>query len=411
MTAESDPIPTEKISRGSVAFNLFPSTPPSTDHHRLKNQCMATALFILMFGSSLAVLMFFTVTTKEIITINQSVENTPDLQQGSSPCPCTQVAIDYASFLRVDYSLHQVCSSGFVSDDWLRYLQGALDGIPLGPMDFRNMMLATFRALRTMCNLAVRGITNSLVRFYTNQYISSYIKPQELFMMEMQLLIDRFLIFTTNEILSTISTAHQIIQMDTLMSSEQTNAVISGMPGDPSMTIDPMSYGDCSCAFSALCSSQAAFYNGTSSQVLWLVPGMRTGCYVFNALLQSTLECLYDQMCFDQMRSGLNPYVAWNGGILDGTLPSHFTPNTSVNYLMSALMVEQWRLAASYRAYSEACAPTECNRTMNSGETKRVSYTVESKRSAISIVTTLIGLMGGLAVILKMMLSPGAAHI
>ena len=181
---------------------------------------MATALVIVMFCSSLAVLMFYTVTTKAITTVNQPMENTPDLQQGSSPCPCTQVAISYNSFLRVDYILHQVCSSGFVTDDWLLYLQDALGGIALGPMDFRNMMLATFRALGTMCNLAVRGIRNSLVRFYTNQYISSYVKPQELFMMEMQLLIDRFSIFTTNEILSTISTAHQIILMDTLLSAD-----------------------------------------------------------------------------------------------------------------------------------------------------------------------------------------------
>jgi len=53
-------------------------------------------------------------------------------------------------------------------------------------------------------------------------------------------------------------------------------------------------------------------------------------------------------------------------------------------------MVEKWNLSTMYDEYYNECAPIEC------------MYTEKSRNSVLYIVTTLIGLVGGLVTVLKM---------
>jgi hypothetical protein len=53
-------------------------------------------------------------------------------------------------------------------------------------------------------------------------------------------------------------------------------------------------------------------------------------------------------------------------------------------------MVEEWNLLIMYEQYYNECQPTEC------------SYTHQTKNTVIYIVTTLVGLVGGLITVLKL---------
>ncbi|CAF1687753.1 unnamed protein product, partial [Adineta ricciae] len=63
--------------------------------------------------------------------------------------------------------------------------------------------------------------------------------------------------------------------------------------------------------------------------------------------------------------------------------------NTTIEELLNELMVEKWNLSSSYKNYYNECQPSEC------------SYSAIAKNSAIYIVTTVIGLIGGLITALK----------
>ena len=388
-----------------VGCNLFPSTPADTDHHNLKNQRLATALFILMFCSSLVILMYFTVKTKEIITVQQSIDtasaSSPNSQQAPSTCPCTQISIGYERFIRLEFRMHQICSSSFVTNEWFGHLQDARGGGASQPNDFRNMILPIFQSLRTMCNLALQGLMNSLERFYSDRYISGNLMSPTLFSAEMQYMIVKAITLAENEILSSIVAVQEIIQMNTLVPPQQ----------DRASNHQVMSYGNCSCATSPSCTAPAAFYDGATSQVLWVVPGMRVGCNVLDALAHSTLECFYNRMCFNQMQSYLGSNAPWNGALLDSTRTSQFMPTSTVGEMLNALMVDEWRAGMAYDEYYQACSPLNCNRTTSNSEPTKISYKIESKRSIIYVVTTAIGLIGGLAIIFKMLFAPGAARL
>ncbi len=75
---------------------------------------------------------------------------------------------------------------------------------------------------------------------------------------------------------------------------------------------------------------------------------------------------------------------------LDTSLSSRFLENSTIEDLLDELMIEEWNSSIVYENYFNECKPTEC------------SYTHQTKHNAIYIVTTIIGLIGGLITALKL---------
>ena len=123
---------------------------------------------------------------------------------------------------------------------------------------------------------------------------------------------------------------------------------------------------------------------------IFVVPGMRVGCLAFNALIASTLECFYDEVCLNMTTkwiSTLSPTARPKP--LNSSLSSRFLPNTSISYIMSEQMVEKWTNVTNFTGYYEACSPLDC------------TYTITRRSEFIYILTILIGSFGGLMVVLR----------
>ncbi|CAF1538737.1 unnamed protein product, partial [Adineta steineri] len=80
-----------------------------------------------------------------------------------------------------------------------------------------------------------------------------------------------------------------------------------------------------------------------------------------------------------------------NVSALDKLLLVRFMENSTVQEMMDELMIETWNSSIMYESYYNECQPSQC------------SYTVDTKNDAIYIITTLIGLVGGLITVLKLM--------
>ena len=109
-------------------FNIFKSVPPSINEHDLKNERISTRLFIVLLIISLTILLLYNSLINIIQTNNikkptfEQYSQLYSLYQEVLTCPCTQILIDYEKFIRLDYTLHQVCSSVFVSQNWIDHL-------------------------------------------------------------------------------------------------------------------------------------------------------------------------------------------------------------------------------------------------------------------------------------------------
>ncbi|CAF1172305.1 unnamed protein product [Adineta steineri] len=86
-------------------------------------------------------------------------------------CPCSTKAMSYGSFVSLSPTLHQVCSSGFATDEWVTLLKRSTFGYV--PNDWRNRAGSQFQLLSDFCRVANKTIDDSVDRFLKKFFIAS----------------------------------------------------------------------------------------------------------------------------------------------------------------------------------------------------------------------------------------------
>ncbi len=80
--------------------------------------------------------------------------------------------------------------------------------------------------------------------------------------------------------------------------------------------------------------------------------------------------------------------------LLDKNITSRFYPNSTVFDILNELAVEDWNNNIEYELYYNKCNPINC------------LYTITTKFNIPTVITTIIGLIGGLSVILQIVIPP-----
>jgi hypothetical protein len=73
-----------------------------------------------------------------------------------------------------------------------------------------------------------------------------------------------------------------------------------------------------------------------------------------------------------------------NISLLDSTIHSRFSINTTIEVLMKALFLEKWNVSFSYEQYYNTCAPISC------------TYNIEQQFDLSLVVVTAVAVYGGL---------------
>ncbi len=390
-------------------FSIFPSAPPLIDKYERRTQRISTILFILSFIASMAVILVYTLPlTITILNENTNMMvktvtvSTPSLTQYSQlsstfpqtlQCTCSQASINYAKFIYMEYSLHQVCSSVFVDQNWIDYLQRHSRTTILRN-DFRSTGSSAFQALRVFCKLINQTISDGLVQFYSNQYVSTSLRPSLLMQSEIKSLIDQFRSSLSKKFSLSYSMIRDIIQANALFSGLGTNYHLDIVNNQNVSTV-ANTYNGCNCASSPTCVTQYSIYQYPSETSLFDIPGLYTGCYVTEALLQSSLECFYSQSCIDELQSYLIPASPVKMTALNSSLSSVYSMSSTIQQLVDNLMIEQWNPSLSYERYYDQCNPTQCTYT-DIDDTFKLH-----KNIILNIVIILLAIIGGLNTVLR----------
>ena len=352
---------------------------------------------MLLLILSLTILLLYTSLANVTKTINVA---TPTLTQYSQlysaysqtlTCPCKHISINYEKFLYIEYTLHQVCTSIFITYEWISYL-GVSNEAAFIYINFQWTGSNAFQALRAFCELIESTIDNSLMQLNSSQYITASVASVQLFQSETQSFIDQFKSSTKNNFLLSRNTIQNITQGNALISGLLTNDLLI-VPGTFLFSV-PTVYSNCQCFTTSRCIVQSSIYNYSSNTTLFDVPGFYIGCYVIEALLQSNLQCFYDQNCIDQLQFYLSSASPMNATALDLSLQSQYTENSTIEYLLQNLMLEVWNSSQSYDRYYDECQPIEC------------TYTIKTRNDVIFIITTMFGIVGGLITVLRCVVPP-----
>jgi hypothetical protein len=228
----------------------------------------------------------------------------------------------------------------------------------------------------------------------------------------MNALIDTLLNSTQTEFLDTMSLINTVLQANQYVSVWSTNTVlmqrnfsqldpfalqplriiaVSGMSTEENGKI-------CNCVRNAACKLTDRF-----DEFIPIEGVPSTGCSIVDIVLDSTLTCWYDNTCFNEVRRLISEFhsndpILNNLTLLDPMLSSRFPPNTSIRMIVNKMMVERWNRSIFYGNFYQNCHPANC------------SFTYQERIHIVSIITTVIGVFGGLSTILQL-LSPVLVQI
>ena len=158
-------------------------------------------------------------------------------------------------------------------------------------------------------------------------------------------------------------------------------------------------YQECICSVTVNCYSSAAFFDMFAEETesyfdllvtpLASVAGFVVGCYALDALLQSTLECFFDATCLSTVLTYFPMSNITSTDVLNIS-ETQYSFDTTIETLVNNLFIEDWSSNISYSAYYLKCAPILC------------TYKLTKYSSILQILTTLLGVYGGLTIVLRM---------
>jgi hypothetical protein len=241
------------------------------------------------------------------------------------------------------------------------------------------------------CDLINQTISDRLIQFYSIQYASTSVVSQTSFESEINSSIDEFRSSLPTNFLLSLSLIRDTTHANALLSTLQNNYRIYVRENTSQTSTYPKIYDDCNCASSVACISQSSIYDYSSGISLFDVPGFYTGCYVIESLLQSTLQCFYDQQCVDHLLHQISLTPRIEVASLDESL-SKYSANLTIQKLVDNLMIEEWNYSSSFENYYNQCQPIKC------------IHTLETNNDIIYIATTLFGISGGLITVLKIII-------
>ncbi|CAF1397819.1 unnamed protein product [Rotaria sp. Silwood1] len=285
-------------------------------------------------------------------------------------CLCSQISIPYEAFLSIEPKFHDLCSSQFITDEWIYYIygQGNLSR-RFSFDDYRYSAPGQFILLSSVCTISQDKVIHAISQLLTSFFINSQLLSENLLIQQVQRVLNRLQSTTSKSFLNTLNLNREIIGSNMIMSSWNTNWQYIYEDDFSQMSLAhtvPISYDQCNCGLSFKCTQSSG--------------DMMSGCYPLESILQTKLYCFYNQTCIDSN----GKFPALNISTLEY---SQFNLNSTIESILNNLMIEEFKSNLSYENYFNQCKPLSC------------SYSYIETNDVIQTITSLISLYGGLFII------------
>ena len=392
-----------------IELNLFESGLNNVDIVQRERWSTRLYLFLLIIG--LVILVAYTGSGLETIhvTVQDPALSKFETLQLSYPntlkCPCSEIAIKYGRFVQMKSVYHQVCSSSFVTQEWISSSYAA-NVSNIWPMDVRTVISAHAQVLRAFCTNSETGISTVLINILSSSLITANAMP--LPFVQSQVDIQK----TTLQSAGKWQTAVLISFLRLVTSSSH---LLTGLGTNsflyiPSSSAQAASIGinayqlssnssPCYCLTTNGCAIPGAIYSNHQTATFGLynretlqnystpVKGIQAGCFALESALASSLECYYDATCLALLVPDSRAFPP-----LQSTFPTRYDRTTTIGSLMDELMVEDQLVNMSFASYYSVCAPKIC------------AYSFNQRNSVLIILTTILALIGGLNTVLHLLI-------
>ncbi|CAF1195281.1 unnamed protein product [Adineta steineri] len=323
-------------------------------------------------------------------------------------CPCSATSISYKDFVSNTIKLHPVCSSRFVSQEWIHalYLSNASR---YRVSDFRATASSQFEILSSFCSLAQDIVNHTENDVSSNEFVTIYLLPDIHVQHEVNAIVESFKNSASARMIMFLEYFRSTIRGNYLISALNTNLIVTLVPhfiADQYSYIYSTAYTHAS-GNRLNCGEHNPMIAATLNSVInesepvferfnfeYLpdstnVSGFFAGCTPLEALLQSTFDCLYEieclQLLFDYFPRLNHSHINWTDSVLTSK-----QQNLSFNDYLNELLIDEWSPKINYSKYFDQCHPSFC------------TYTTAHRSKFIYGITLFISLYGGLIMILRL---------
>ncbi len=395
------------VVRRSKKLNLFIDQACRSDPFHLRTMIISTRIYIVLLTVSIIILIVFTSLGTQSQTITKRNPSQADYEflLGKYPqslsCPCNRVTIPYGNFTSTNVDYHPVCSSVFVSDEWIEHLFSPDIG-SLYQGDFRASASSYFQLLAAFCSHVSKVVSDEIGNFHSETLLTPDVLLQESFNTTVQVKSEFLKSSIENNVRQLLLLVRNTTRANEFQTALQTSKILFRKGTIPS--IDPVWFRfanslECRCGALSYCSLPSGFFDVRDSQSIQTISvqgkqranatGFVIGCTAVESVLSSTLECLFDWSCLGNIHtcilssniSGIYPL---------NTSQTRFAPNTSIERIIDDLFIEKWSTEYSFSNYFEECAPVLC------------AYTLEKRNNVLYVITKFLGLYGGLTAALSL---------
>ncbi|UJR13186.1 hypothetical protein I4U23_000208 [Adineta vaga] len=399
----------QKQSR-MTSLNLY--TQWSQDHQRYRRGVLATRLYIFLLIIFIWMIILFSDLSNHIENkryTNLSKEEYENLEKNVSSklvCPCTKISSSYRDIIDIQVKYHQICSSDFIQSSWYQYF--FIPNTSNEKLDFLSIASSYFQTLRTFCHITNLTLTDVIQRFLSRTFLHTQLISNRLFDLQINSTINTFIQSTKSEFRSRMAFTLALIHSNQYLSYTRTSTYLytkyyydGGTEMRyiktvilPTHTIYPNGI-KCYCILNSTCDINYVIeqhpedihnFNGQ-------LQGIRGGCSVTSTTLKSSLSCWFQKECLGHLKILLSSFgisMPHSPTALDSTLSSVYHMNTSIEQIFDEMMIEQWIVSYSFDKFYHQCQPPFC------------SFTDGQKTNIIYLCTIIIGLIGGINTVLKL---------
>lgn len=303
-------------------------------------------------------------------------------------CPCSKIGITYGTFVNTHIDFHQVYSSDFITQSWIDLVFADRNISNSVTDDIQAMLSFFWQSIAGFCNICNKTwITTSAkfnrsTIFSLNAFSIEYLQAQS----ETKLAADIALAQTTlthNLLAFQYSTA-----ANGFVSALSTNFYLPYIPEhqryNKKLKMLPRTFKNCSCLSAGGC-QRPVFVEINESDIFFPVPGLVIDCLIVDAVIVSTLECYYSHECIYLLHKEKNRGVT----PLNATLNEQFSIQSTVKQMLDLMMIDRLKIEIVFESFYNQCRPAYCN------------YSYSKRFDILFVITTILGIFGGLSFILR----------
>ena len=182
-----------------MQLDLFRISTTDTDPFDQSTSIISTRIYLSLLCLSIAILSIFTrlKNPTQIVAVHnpsQAIyENLYGSYSTTLQCPCSEIVIPYGSFLSFTPVYHPICSSLYVTIQWINSVVGTVNhDFSYSFIDFHLVGEAFFNAVTSLCVLSQSTISDQLYFFNRSTLITNHLLNYKELLVRTNIIFDQF---------------------------------------------------------------------------------------------------------------------------------------------------------------------------------------------------------------------------